>query len=291
MRRLFPALAALSLLSVGATVLMPAAATAQTGSGPCVAPEEIDDELAELFEAELVDFLDLEVDIGSGDTIATDSDLQELLGFPGKYDLPEGELIVDGVVEDLSSAPCPSGGDGSFLEGDCLGMAMSFDDQNRLIDIAADLNKPGAPVDMLESEPGNLVQAFTKSNPFRVHVDGFVAYVGQLGETGAGPLEHRWKIETFGVELDSGGDPNPRGKNRNAGAVDLKNDLPAAAKINGLFKITGDLNSLNNLMCDGGGFFETEGGIPAAEGAGAVILLGAGLGALFNARPARTWIG
>lgn len=291
MRRIGLMFGVMAVLTVAAVVLLPTTAAAQDGAGgACLAPESIDTELAELFEAELADYLDLAVDVGSGDTIATDSDLVELLGFPGKYDLPPGELIVTGVVEDLSADPCPDG-ESSFLTGQCLGMAMSFDDEDRLIDIAADLNEAGAPIDLLESEPGSLVQAFTKSNPFRVHVDGFVAYVGKLGETGQGPDDHRWKIETFGVELDSGGDPNPNGKNRNAGAVDLRNDLPAAAKINGLFKITGDIDSLNNLACDGGGYFETEGGLPVAEGVGVAMLLGAGLGALFNARPAKTWIG
>ena len=289
MRRIRIALSAVAIVAMGFVFLFPSSAGAQTGV-PCLAPDVINTELAELFEAELAEFLDLELDIASGETIATDSDLVELLGFPGKYDLEPGELIVTGIAQDLSAAPCPDG-TSSFLTGQCLGMAMSFDDEDKLIDIAADLNEDGAPIDMLESGDGNIVQAFTRSNPFRVHVDGFVAYVGKLGETGAGPLDHRWKIKTFGVELDSGGDPNPNFKNRNAGAVDLKNDLPAPAKVNGLFKITGDIEAVNDLACDGGGFFETEGGLPLAEGIGIATLLGAGLGALFNARPAKTWIG
>ena len=290
MRRVLSALAAVAFLSVGILLLAPSAASAQGDDSACVSPDAIDTELATLFEAELAEYLDLEVDLASGDTIATDSDLQEQLGFPGKYDLAPGELIVIGVMEDIFGDPCPDGSS-SFLTGDCLGMAMSFDDEDRLIDMVADLNKPGAPIDMLESEAGNIVQAFTKSNPFRVHVNGFVSYVGKLGEAGAGPLEHHWQIRTFGIELDAGGDPNPRGRNRNAGAVDLANDLPAAAKVNGLFKITAEIDSLNNLACEGGGYFETEGGIPLAEGVGILMLLGAGLGALFNARPAKTWIG
>ena len=292
MRRLRSATCALAVTALVAGLMLALAprAGAQGDAASCIAPDAIDDDMAALFEGELAEFLDLEVDLDSGETIATDSDLVELLGFPGKYDLPEGELIVTGVAEDLSDAPCPDGSS-SFLEGQCLGMAMSFDDNDQLIDIAADLDFDGAPIDLLESEPGNLVQAFTKGNPFRVHVDGFVAYVGKLGEFGQGPLEHMWSITTFGVELDSGGDPNPRGRNRNAGAVDLKEDLPGPAKVNGLFKITAEIDSLNGLACMGGGYFETEGGTPLAEGVGVVMLLGAGLGALFNARPARTWRG
>ena len=39
------------------------------------------------------------------------------------------------------------------------------------------------------------------------------------------------------------------------------------------------------------GYFETTGGLPIADGIGIVALVGAGLGALFNARPAKTWRG
>jgi hypothetical protein len=264
----------------------------QGSADGCVLPESLTEEqkdLAEQFESELRDlFLEFNPD-GTADA---DESLANLLGFAGKYDLPPGTLLVDGIVEDLSGLPCPEPGGGSKLAGDCLGMAMSFDGDGQLLDIAADLLPEQAPIDMIETQrQGEPVQAFTKDNPFQVHVDGFVAYVGKAGDFGAGPLDHRWSISTFGQELDSGGDPNANLKNRNAGGVNLKDDLPAPAKVNGLWKIEGELTSANGITCDGSGYFETTGGLPLAQGIGIAAIAGAGLGALFNARPAKTWKG
>ncbi len=281
----------LSLLMGGAIVFGGAsgAPVHAQGSASCALPDQVDTELAQEFESEL---RDLWLEQNPDGSINADQSLANLLGFPGKYDLPAGQLIVDGVIEDLSALPCPEPGGGSKLAGQCLGMAMSFDDKGQLLDIAADLDPDGAPIDIIESqEKGEVVRAFSQSNPFKVHLDGFVAYVGKAGEFGAGPSNHRWSIKTFGVELDSGGDPNPKGKNRNAGGVNLADDLPAAAKFNALFKIDGELKSDNGISCDGSGYFETTGGLPVPEGIGVVALVGAGLGALFNARPAKTWKG
>jgi len=272
----------------GAAASQPAHAQAQG----CALPEELTAEQADLaaqFESELHDIF---LEFNSDQTADPNASLANLLGFAGKYDLPPGTLIVDAIAEDLSGLPCPEPGGGSKLAGDCMGMAMSFDDKGQLLDIAADLRPDDAPLDMIETrEQGVPVQAFTKDNPFQVNVDGFVAYVGKAGNFGAGPLNHKWKITTFGSELDSGGDPNPQLKNRNAGGVNLKDDLPAPLKMNGLWKIEGELHSQNGISCDGSGYFETTGGRPIAQAVGVAFIVGAGLGALFNARPAKTWKG
>lgn len=276
---------------VGACVAWVATAPpvhAAEGDPGCVVPGQVDEELAQQFETEL---RDVWLEFNDDSTVDATASLTDLLGFPGTYDLPPGELIVSAVEQDLQQTECPDG-DSSKLEGECVGMAMSFDADGRLLDIAADLDPDGAPIDMIESRAeGSAVQAFTRDNPFQVDVDGFVAYVGKAGEPGAGPRNHSWSIESFGVALDSGGDPNTDGKNRNAGAVDLAGDLPAPAKVDAVFRIEGQLTSDNGITCDGQGYFETSGGLPLADGVGVVLLVGAGLGAFFNARPARTWKG
>ena len=83
-----------------------------------------------------------------------------------------------------------------------------------------------------------------------VHVDGAVIYTGLAGglEPGTGPLEHDWFINLeflgfAGTNIDSGGDPNRRGKNRNAGSVNLFEDLPEPAKISGLVAINGQMDA------------------------------------------------
>jgi hypothetical protein len=262
----------------------------QGGTEGCLLPDQIDEELAALFEAELNEvFVEFNPD-GSANAMET---LQNTLGEPGQRDLPPGQLIINGITNDLSGLPCPEEGGGSKLSGECLGMAMSFDDNGDLLAVAADLSPDDAPIDILASRAeGQVVQAFTKDNPFKVHVNGFVAYVGLArNANGDGPQDHDWEITTFGAALDSGGDPNSDNEDRNAGAVNLKDDLPSAAKYSALFKIEGELTSANGFECKGSGYFETEGGLPVPQGVGVAALIGAGLGALFNARPAKTWRG
>jgi hypothetical protein len=262
--------------------------TAQSPAG-CALPESVDEAQAQAFESEL---RDIWLSFNPNGTVDQNQSLSNLLGFPGKYDLPPGELIATAITNDISNLPCPDPGDGSKLSGPCIGMAMSFDGDGHLLDIAADLSPDGAPIDIIESrEKGEVVRAFSKGNPFQVDVDGFVAYVGKAGENGQGPTNHHWSIKTFGAELDSGGDPNGERKNRNAGAVNLKDDLPTPAKVNAVFKIEGHMEADDGFVCDGAGYFETTGGLPIAGGAGVLAIVGAGLGALFNARPAKTWRG
>ena len=106
---------------------------------------------------------------------------------------------------------------------------------------------------------------------------------------GDGPLDHEWSIKTSGISLDSGGDPNPNGKNRNAGVVDLAEDLPVKFSANA--KVTGELTSANIGKCLGEGHVEFIGnGLTDPVGIAAIALFAGGLfGLLFNARPAMTW--
>ena len=61
------------------------------------------------------------------------------------------------------------------------------------------------------------------------------------------------------------------------------------AKVNALFYIEADMVADGGFFCIGSGYFETTGGSRTLEGAGVVLVLAMGLGALFNTRPAITW--
>ncbi len=201
-------------------------------------------------------------------------------------------------------------GSGSALKGPCMGQAWSFDADGRPLDVAFDWNRELPPV-KYSSDPGEPpVQAFTADDPFQVHVDGAVIYTGVAGGAadGTGPWEHDWFINMrflgfAGTNVDSGGDPNSNYENRNAGAVNLNEDVPEPAKINGLIAVNGQMDAPgtgngtapgdqndNPFLCVGAGFVETTGGIPlSAPGAALVLLSTAGL--VFNARPAKTFGG
>ena len=100
-----------------------------------------------------------------------------------------------------------------------------------------------------------------------------------------------WQITSFGNAIDEGGDPNSAGENRNAGGIDLGDQLPGAAKVNALFRISGEMTADGGFACAGTGYFRTTGGTPLAEGAGLALVVLGGLGGVFNARPAKTWSG
>ncbi|MCH7789128.1 MAG: hypothetical protein IH940_06755 [Acidobacteria bacterium] len=244
-------------------------------------------------DSEMIDALTEEINsvVNEGGEFSADN-IDELIGEPGKYDLPPGEIVA--YAEDLETTAIPDG-DGSSLVGPCMGIAISFRPDGSILDMASDFDDPGPPIDLIdsdiESDPVVLKQAFTSGNPFEVHVEGVVVYAGVAGEPGAGPMDHKWSIDVLGLNLDSGGDPNPKGKNRNIGSVDLSEDLPNAAKINALFRIEGEMTSANGIECSGDGYFKTVGGLPLLGGIGLVLALGFGIGGLFNARPARTFIG
>ena len=278
------------------TVAVGGAAVASVGlvAAPVLAqdtgvPPEFDAELAAQFEAELLDML--------GSTTGQPVDpaaFATLIGMPGDLDLPPGQLSVTMAGDAVGVTASGEVGGGSSLTGPCMGIALSFDGDGQLIDAAADFDPDGAPVDMFayyESGGTDLRAAFTSKNPFEVDVNGFVAYTGVAGAAGDGPRNHTWEITSFGQALDSGGDDNADGKNRNAGTLDLGEQLPAAAKLNALFKVEGSMRADNGFACDGSGYIATTGGTPVLEVAGGVMVLIGGLGAVFNARPARTWRG
>ena len=217
-------------------------------------------------------------------------EIPSIIGEPGEDDLPPGFMTV--ISDGIASDDLPAGS-GSELTGPCMGIAASVGPADgggfEVIDIAADFDDPGPPIDLMAPyDSGGYAQAFTSDNPFEVHVDGFVIYAGRADPA---PINHSWEIRTQGLSLDSGGDPNPNAKNRNAGTVNLEEDLPAAAKVNALFYIEGDMVADGGFSCIGSGYFKTIGGSRALEGAGVVLVLAMGVGALFNTRPARTWKG
>ena len=83
-------------------------------------------------------------------------------------------------------------------------------------------------------------------------------YYGFSPRDGDGPHEHHWTIKTSGVSVDDGGDPNPQGKNRNVGLVDLDEQLPFdfSARVT----VKGDMTSQNLEACIGEGHVEFIGG-------------------------------
>lgn len=206
-------------------------------------------------------------------------------GSPGEYDQPGADALYDQIGAYLATNVDVQIGDGSKLEGVCGGFAFSYNKKGERIDAAYDAGTDAPPIDLLDG-----TQAFTASNPFQVDTEGLVTYYGFMPRSGDGPLNHRWKIATGGVSLDSGGDPNTALKNLNVGIVDLAEDLPVkfAAKA----KVKGDLKSENIGTCIGEGHVEFTAPFANPFTLGSIAALGGGvLGLLFNSRPARTFKG
>lgn len=206
-------------------------------------------------------------------------------GFPGEYDITEADAAFGQLADAYGrSTDVADFGDGSRLTGPCGGFAFSYDEDGGLIDAALDLGDAGPPVDLLGGG-----QAFTAGNPFEVDTRGQVVYFGFAPMNGDGPIDHRWSITTSGISVDSGGDPNSDAKNRNAGVVDLGEELPV--KFTAVVRVSGEMSSQNLASCTGEGHVKFLGnGLTDPVGLGALALLGGGLvGILFNARPAWTW--
>jgi hypothetical protein len=199
------------------------------------------------------------------------------------------------------------GGSGSALRGPCMGMAWSYDSDGQPLDVAWDWDLDGPPVGL--AADGSVEQKFTSGNPFKVDVDGAVIYTGVAGglAPGSGPIDHDWFIQIkflgfAATNVDNGGDPNSNGENRNLGAVNFNEDLPAAAKVSGLVSANAQMDAPfsgaegstqrnpNPFFCIGSGFVEFEGGLPLSAPGVALLFLST-VGLLFNARPARTWGG
>ena len=214
----------------------------------------------------------------SGDIGALDPE-----GESGDYDIEAAAAEFE-VLAGIAIAPGTTSGS-SKLTGQCGGYAHSYGENGELIDSAIDLGDDSPPIDLIDGG-----QAFTSSNPFKVDTRGVVTYYGFMPQTGDGPKDHSWYIKTSGVSLDSGGDPNELGNNRNAGIVNLKEDLPFAfsAKVQVSGQLTSDLTP-----CVGEGYIEfIGGGLLSPMGiTGLVLLVGAIAGLLFNARPAMTFKG
>jgi hypothetical protein len=199
------------------------------------------------------------------------------------------------------------GGSGSSSRGPCMGMAWSYDSDGKPLDVAWDWDLDGPPVGL--AADGSVEQKFTSENPFQVDVDGAVIYTGVAGglAPGSGPIDHDWFIQIkflgfAATNVDNGGDPNSNGENRNLGAVNFNEDLPAAAKVSGLVAANAQMDApssgaegstqrnQNPFFCIGSGFVEFEGGLPLSAPGVALLFLST-VGLLFNARPARTWGG
>jgi hypothetical protein len=203
----------------------------------------------------------------------------------GELDLDQANDDFDRLVTLLSqSTTVASFGDGSQLTGFCGGYAYSYDQDGKLLDAALDVGDDGPPIDLLDG-----VQAFTSGNSFQVDTQGVVAYFGFSPQTGDGPLEHSWFIKTSRITLADGSDPNTPLDNREAGRIDLRDELPVAfsAKI----KVEGEMTSSNQPPCIGRGHVDFIGnGLTGPVGLVALVLLGGGLlGLLLNARPTKTY--
>ncbi len=203
-------------------------------------------------------------------------------------------------------------GSGSTLRGPCMGMAWSYDADGQPLDIAWDWDRDAPPISFRENiGEGEIAveQVFHSDRPFKVHVDGAVIYTGIAGglHPGSGPIEHDWFIRLeflgfSGANIDAGGDPNPRGKNRNAGALAFFEDIPEPAKISGLVAANGQMRAPGTgtgvreqhngveFFCIASGFVEFQGGLPLSAPGVALVFLST-VGMLFNARPAKTWGG
>jgi hypothetical protein len=234
--------------------------------------------------------LALSAPAGAQDDRSDDDALERLrelvpVGDPGAYDITEADAIYGQIAELVGlDTTVEDFGSGSRLTGPCGGFAYSYDRDRFLLDAAADLGDATPPVDLIDGG-----QAFTVDNPFKVDTSGVVLYYGFSPRDGDGPHEYNWTIKTSGLSVDRGGDPNPQGKNRNVGLVDLDEQLPFdfSARVT----VKGDMTSQNLEECIGEGHVEfVGGGLISLIGIASLAVFAGGLvGLLFNARPAKTW--
>ena len=121
------------------------------------------------------------------------------------------------------------------------------------------------------------------------------------------PNDGGWTARPYGFHVFAEQYQWIMGFNRNLGAVNLNEDLPAPAKISGLVAVNGQMdapesgtavNDTNDdvigngipFLCIGSGFVDFEGGLPLTA-PGVALLFVSTVGMLFNARPARTFGG
>ena len=233
------------------------------------------------------------------------------VGIAGIRDDPVGATTYDEFMEAVR--PEGQGFDleeaGAYMMGPCGGAVISYDARGDSLDAAVDLGDADPPIDIY-GEP-----AFTEGNPFQVDSGGTVLYFGYTRPDapyarGEAFHDHDWEIVIMGISADSGGDPNPRDKNRNAGIMELGDLLPfqfqIKVKAQGVFvdanfgepfpEYTADNVAevfAGQTFCFGEGWVQFVGDqypLFTAPGALATALALAGFsGILFNARPALSW--
>lgn len=196
----------------------------------------------------------------------------------------DGQALYEQVSGLAAQLPADASDGSSSLTGPCGGVAFSYDGDGALIDAAYDAGDDAPPQDLVDGG-----QAFTKSNPFVVDSAGHVIYYGSTG--GDGPVDHTYELSVMGVKVASGGDPNSLGNNRNAGVIDMAEEVPFPLSFK--TSASGWMKSANLAECTGEGYVEIHGnGLLSVAGiVGMVALLAGLIGILFNARPATTWKG
>ncbi len=212
---------------------------------------------------------------------------------------------------------------GAVLIGPCGGAAISYDANGNSLDAAVDRGDDGPPIDLY----GN--PAMTADNPFTVDSGGVVLYFGFTPDdpnlSDAGRIEgvdygdpalafhdHKWEVTIMEISSDKGGDPNQRDKNRNAGVMDLAEELPFPFQLDFLVKAKGVMVDLwapaelpeytadnvasvfaGHEFCFGEVWVEFTGDaypLFTVPGALATAFAAAGFaGILFNSRPALSW--
>lgn len=188
------------------------------------------------------------------------------------------------TVLDEDATATPGGSDGSSeLTGPCGGVAFSFDEDGSVIDVAYDLGDDDPPQDLLDGG-----QAFTGDNPFVVDTGGRVSYLGFAPRSGDGPRDHSYSLQVAGFTVTSGGDPNENGNNRNAGTIDIGDEMPIDLSV--AFTAGGKMEAPDFPTCEGTGHVEFQ-GAGLLSPIGLIGMGAAAIGAvgLFVARPARTW--
>ncbi|NQV06162.1 hypothetical protein HQ535_06405 [bacterium] len=298
------------LLAMGVTaslLLMPAA----------MAQENTDQLLEFVQQFVPAEFVDV-----NGDGLPDLADLEE--GQPGIWDDSVGAKTPEEFLARIDTGTTPFDLDekGSMLEGPCGGVAISWDADGNSIDAFIDRGDGSPPIDVVTGG-----QALTATNPFKASTAGTIGYFGfthdvpslstagnqagvNYGDSAPAFHDHQWELIIMEISADFGGDPNQRDKNRNAGLVELGEELPfdfrAKVKARGaIIDLYGserlpdfDKDNIAQIAgtaeyCFGEGWVEFVGdGFPlfTAPGALAAALALAGFsGILFNARPAQSW--
>lgn len=225
--------------------------------------------------------------VTAGTTAAQDTDGAEALAglLPDDLDAlsnDQVDVVIGDLYDLLGEVPAATGGSSS-LTGPCGGFAFSFDEDGNVIDAAFDLGDDAPPQDLIDGG-----QAFTSDNPFVVDTGGSIKYIGFAPRSAPGPKNHTYSLEVAGVEVASGGDPNDNEKNRNAGTIDVGDELPIETSLK--FEAGGRMDAPEFESCVGEGHVELNGsGLFGPIGLVGIAITAVGLAGLFVARPARTW--